>query len=102
MPTASNPWEGFLWDNRNALWGAVRPKTGGQNFIDYYMGQGRNRAENSYMGALGGMALAGQEPALNELDYFRNYPFLREFMKLSPGQRGERQTGGIKWNIPQY
>jgi len=48
------------------------------------------------------MALAGQEPALNELDYFRNYPFLREFMKLSPGQRGERQTGGIKWNIPQY
>ena len=94
-----NPWKFWLEEQPQAAHGAFRPQTGSRNFMDYWRGQQGN-VRGDYMGQLGQMASGGQPPSLNWTDYLQNYPFMAEWMRMSPGQRGAARSPSMRWNIP--
>ena len=91
----------FLEENPDILYAAMRPQTGGYNFMDYWRRQQGN-VWGDYLGSLGRTALAGQEPNQSFTSYLTGYPWLQQWMGLGPEQRGERQqrfAPQLRWNL---
>lgn len=96
-----NIYRDWLEETPSALYGAMRPQTGSQPFMDYWKGQQGNVWED-YWSKLGTMALGGQAPSLNYSDFLSNYPWMSDWLKMGPGQRGERSSlfaPRTRWNI---
>lgn len=60
-------------------------------FKEYFRGQTGN-IYNQYLGQIGSRALMGAAPSKTAgfTDYLADYPWLKNFQKLSPAQRGEQ------------
>ena len=92
---ASSFLQGFLEDNPNVLYlGSL--ELAGKNrtsnaFKEYFRGQTGN-IYNQYLGQIGSRALMGAVPSQTFTDYLVDYPWLKNFQKLSPAQRGEQPT----------
>ncbi len=91
-------WSGFLQDNPDILYYGMLPKTGPQNFLNYWRGQYGN-VYNNYLGDLGRSALGGNMPNTSFYDYLLQNPIARDWQKLTSGQRGERQPMMARWNL---
>uniref|UniRef100_A0A6H1ZZX0 Uncharacterized protein n=1 Tax=viral metagenome TaxID=1070528 RepID=A0A6H1ZZX0_9ZZZZ len=96
--TETNPWLGFAQDYPEGMYRAFLPQSPSKRFTDYFKGQYGN-VYGDYMGELSRMAMQGQPPSMNFEDYLTNYPFLREWWSLGPGQRGQRQPSRVNWNV---
>src|SRR3990167_5691667 len=83
-----NIWQWFLEDYPDTAFASLSPQ-GMTPFANFWQGQ-KGRVRNEYEGALGRMALSGQQPALEYTDWLQHYPWMRKWLQMSPGQRGER------------
>lgn len=92
-----NPWGAFLEDNPFTLYNAIKP-TGSNNFTDYWNNK-YNDVYSGYLGSLGQQAIGGQSPNLSFTDYLKDYPFLNEWLKLSPTNRGQMGAGNARWIV---
>lgn len=101
-PIDDNIWLGFLDDDPDIAFNALRPTTGSNTFLDYVQGQQSN-IYGDYLGGLGRTALAGGSPAQTFTDYLRNFNFRGRFDRLGPRGRGGRLGSsiapGLVWNI---
>jgi len=96
-----NPWASWLEDYPSALYGAMRPRTGSRSFTDYWRGQQSN-VYGDYMARLGQMTMAGQPPNLGFQEFLGQYPFLSQYLGMSPGERGQypaRYAPRLRWNV---
>ena len=93
-------WWDYLEENPRELYGGMLGNQGSANFLDYWRSQYEN-VYNKYLGALGTQKLAGVSTEQTFYDYLKPLPFLQEWLKLTAGQRGERQPGRTFWNIPR-
>lgn len=96
---ANDYWSGFLTDNPDILYQGMLPKTGSQNFLNYWMGQSGNQY-NKYLGSLGRQALGGVAPSGSFYDYLQQNPFQTQWAQMMPWQRGEKMAGRARWNVP--
>ncbi len=89
------------WLNEDwaAAYGAYQPQSGAYNYLNYWKGQQGN-VWDQYIKQLANMAVSGVSPNLAQTDYLSSYPFMSEYMKMSPQSRGERSPGFARWNIP--
>lgn len=94
---ANNPFMPFLEDYPEMLYRAFLPG-GTTPFQDYWKSQ-YGDVYGGYLGQLGKMALAGQEPTTDFYDYLKGYPFLENWYRQSPSQRGETTTPRLRWNV---
>jgi hypothetical protein len=86
---ADNLWSQWLEEEPTALYGWYKNQ-GTPNQQQYWGNQYGNVRQN-YMGQLANQALGGEMPTLQWSDYLKNYPWLQEWYKQSPYERGERQ-----------
>ena len=93
-----NSLDPFLEEEPDMLFQALRPQTGARGFIDYWRKQ-QGDIWQDYLGNYGQIALGGQIPNLTYQGFLRDFPFLQEYLKLSPWERGQRQPGRTFWNI---
>ncbi len=93
----SNPYAQWLEETPEALYSAFTP-SGSRSFLDYFRGRYGNVYQD-YMGQLARTGLQGQAPTQSFADYLTGYPFLQEWMRMSPEMRGQQRTGRTIWNI---
>jgi hypothetical protein len=101
----SNPWRWWFEEDPGLTYQLQRPQTGSPSFMDYYRAPStEGRVFGDYQVAQGRKAEQGLAPDINWYDYLADYPFLLEYSKLSPRQRGgpsERNFAPrASWNIP--
>ncbi len=102
---ASSFLQGFLEDNPRVLYlGALNvagKNTTSNAFKEYFRGQAGN-IYDEYLGEIGSRALMGAPPTQTYTDYLADYPWLKNFQKLSPAQRGEqpaRFAPRVRYNL---
>ena len=83
-------WSGFLGENPMAAYMGRMPQFGTPNVRSFYEGA-FNPVYNRYLGMLGQGVMAGETPTTQFSDWLKNYPWLEEFYKMSPYQRGENK-----------
>ena len=92
----------FLNDQPEIAYAAYRPQSGSNSFLDYWR-KAYGDVRNQYEQQLGGMALAGQPPALNWTDMLAGYPFMQRYAGLSPQERGGQRESdfapGLRWRL---
>jgi len=81
----------WLEDNPSLLYGAQRPQTGSLNFLNYWRNQQPTVYGDYQTKQIQGL-LGGSNSNQSFMDYMQNYPFMQNFMQLSPAQRGERPS----------
>jgi hypothetical protein len=96
----------FLEENPNYAFGAFRPQRGmdfsgaPRAFFDYY----RNRQaplEREFEQQLGRQARVGQAPTGTNVDFLRKYPWMANYLALSPEERGISYAPRLRWDIPR-
>jgi hypothetical protein len=93
----ANDWSPFLEDNPETFYNAVSP-TGANNFTNYWKNK-YSDVYGGYLGKLGQQAIGGQSPSLTFGDYLKDYPFLSEWLRMSPGNRGQMGVGTSRWMV---
>mgnify|MGYP001566305450 CR=1 FL=1 len=95
-----NPWRYFVEDDPDIAYNALRPQQGANSFLDYWR-QRAGRVRQDYMGQLGQMALRGEAPSLEYVDFLGKYPWMRQYMELGPENRGggSNYTPGLRWFV---
>jgi hypothetical protein len=88
MP-AQNPWAYWFDEEPRAAFEALRPQQGSFSFLDYWRNQ-FPRLQSDFMGAQGREVLAGRPPSLEFPDYLTDYPWMNEWLRLSPQARGSQ------------
>jgi len=97
--TNENPWLGFSIDDPQGMFNAFLPQANNYNLNNWLKNQYAN-VSNKYGAELNRRALRGQPPVLQFYNFLSDYPFLNEYMKMSPGNRGQTRSAGMQWNIP--
>ena len=89
----SNNWLGWFDDvsEGQKAYAAFRPRTGGSGYLDYWR-RNPGRVREDYFGNLGSQVLAGGAPEGSYTDYLSNYPWMQNYMNLSPRERGVRDV----------
>jgi hypothetical protein len=95
---ADNPWSAWLEEEPQALYNALLPRDSTTPFADYYRSLYSDTYGN-YMGKLGQMGLAGQDPTLSFYEYLQSQNPLKAWQLLSPSQRGEKTARSLAWNV---
>jgi hypothetical protein len=107
--SVSNPniWNtDFLEENPAFAFGAYRPQRGKnfagapKSFFDYYQ-ERQAPLEREFVAEQGSLARSGQPPTGTNVDFLSNYPWMANYLKLSPGQRGQSFAPRLKWLIPR-
>ena len=94
-PHNTNPWRWWAEDFPAETYQALRPRTGSPGFVDFYrQTSGERRVEQDFQAANSQRALQGLAPNLNRIDFLQDYPFLLEYQRLSPTQRGGSRISG--------
>ena len=92
----------FLEEQPNILYQAMKPQQGSRSFMDYWKSAYPD-VWNQYLGKLGGQALGGQDPTLQFSDFMSQYPWLKNWLSMSPQARGgTRQSNyspGLRWYV---
>lgn len=88
----ANPWQQWLEATPKAAYGAQMKGLKGSPFMKRYFENLYPTMYNRYLGGLGSMAQAGQQPTQTFQDFLGNYSFKKQFQGLSPWQRGERPS----------
>jgi hypothetical protein len=100
-----NPWRWWFEESPGLTYQLRRPQMGSPSFQDYYRAPStEGRVFGDYELANARLAEQGQTPNLNWYDYLADYPFMLEYTKRSPRQRGEPSDQSFApraaWNIP--
>lgn len=107
--SVSNPniWNtDFLEENPAFAFGAYRPQRGmnfagaPRSFFDYFQNR-QAPLEREFTGQLGRQARSGQPPTGANVDFLANYPWMANYLALSPEQRGVSYAPRMQWNIPR-
>lgn len=92
MPSQyDNPFLAYLEEEPKAGYFAYQNQWRTPNQKKYFQNQFAE-IQNQYMGRLGQQILGGGEPNLRFTDFLKQYPWMQEFAKLPPSQRGENRS----------
>jgi len=100
---------GRYWQEEfpEATYEAYRPKTGSPSFLDYLLGN-KSQVLSEFQGALAQQARVGQSPSLSIVDFLGGsetqspYPWLQNWLRMSPSQRGVQlgwYAPRTRWNV---
>ena len=87
----ANIWQDWLESTPKATYGAQMGGLQGSPFMKRYFENLYPTMLNRYMGKAGSIAMGGGNPsAYTFQSYLQNFPWLKQFQALSPGERGEK------------
>ena len=90
MANGNSLYSGFLGEYPQAAYGLYAPRrTMPQQ--NYWSGR-YGDLQTQYMAELGRQINLGGQPTLTWEQYLQQYPWLREWSNLRPGERGQRPT----------
>jgi hypothetical protein len=101
-----NPWRWWFEEEPSLTYQLQRPQSGSRSYLDYYrQPSSEGRVFGDWELANARLAEQGIPPNINWYDYLADYPFLMEYQKRSPRERGitpERTFApGAVWRIPE-
>ena len=95
----SGMWSNWLEEEPTALYGQY---TTGQSPWQRYFADQYSNVRRQYMGALAGQAMGGGMPNLTWAKFMSDFPWLEQFYRVAPRERGERRSiwaPGMKWLV---